>query len=1259
MFAFSLVETFVNAPLNMVSWITDMVLREVDGKRMLYAATRSGGGVLALDATAALQVQDSVTFSVTSQLPVEATLDILMISGKPHLVVSGSNQSATLTYRLDGAGDIEAAVKPVGSLSGVISAQQVVQTGGQTYFYAARANEGVVHAYSVANSGTMTALGQISIGTGVQGVNIGDLQQFQAHGQSYLAALSLSGDSIHVLRVGAGGALTETGWTGAALGLGLADPSAVRTVTLGTQVFLVVASASSSSLTVLLIDANGVPKLTDHVIDTLDTRLAGVQALSTVVVGDRAFVLAGGNDGGLHLLQLLPDGRLVPAGHILQVPGLALGSISAITTAVSGGVIEVFVASEGAGITRMTVDVGILPAAMTGGNGADTLTGGDGADLLIGGAGNDFLNGGQGSDVLMDGVGSDSLQGGAGADLFVMAADGATDRILDFQVGIDRLDLSAWGRIHSTSAVQLVATTSGLRISFGNEVLEIVSSNGLAIQPHLLRLADLVPLWRQLPTMADADGWFRGSSASEMLLGGSYSDSFFGSGGADTIDGGSGVDRVDYSGLDAGKQIILDLLAAAEVGWVTDRLTDIENVVASEFADRVIGNSALNSLFGRSGDDYLRGWAGNDRLFGEDGNDVLLGDEGSDSLAGGDGDDFLRGGQGTDTLDGGAGLDTASYATASLGVRVYLAPELAHANRGEAAGDTLTGIENVNGSAYNDILRGDDNANKLTGGNGDDSLIGDGEADRLEGQEGDDSLYGGSGDDLLLGGDGADYLDGGAGRDMVSYLGASQGALVDLSNAALNSGAAAGDVLHLVEIVLGSEHADTLRGASDRDLLWGEAGNDRIEGRDGFDTLYGQAGDDSLYGGSGNDLLRGGPGADFHDGGAGIDWVLYNDATEGVLADLGVPANGQGEAAGDTYQNVENMLGSFLNDTLRGDDAKNFLYGLLGDDLLEGRGGDDRLHGLDGNDTMLGGAGDDSLRGGTGADALFGADGIDWADYIDATSGIVADLLTPGGNTGIAAGDTYDGIEGIIGSHHSDTLRATNGDDFLYGYFGNDVLHGRDGDDYLLGHQGADSLFGGGGDDTLRGGTGADLLDGGDGDDLVSYASASNSIRVDLANASANSGEGAGDVFVSIENLQGSAFNDTLSGDAQNNRLEGLAGNDRLDGRAGNDWLTGMEGNDTLIGGDGNDTLSGGTGADVFVFADGRDIILDYNDAVDMLHIDNALWGNTARSIADILHPDNVLVTASSVFLVFSPTDRLEIRGLSDAGLLADNILIV
>lgn len=120
------------------------------------------------------------------------------------------------------------------------------------------------------------------------------------------------------------------------------------------------------------------------------------------------------------------------------------------------------------------------------------------------------------------------------------------------------------------------------------------------------------------------------------------------------------------------------------------------------------------------------------------------------------------------------------------------------ANAGNlAAGDKLTSIENVTGSGFNDVLIGDDEANRLAGGDGDDYLIG-----------GDDILDGGAGADTLDGGADSvrDTLTGGAGND-IFVASADDGSV--LAGADLVTDFASGDK---IQISLSQDDINTIKG---------------------------------------------------------------------------------------------------------------------------------------------------------------------------------------------------------------------------------------------------------------------------------------------------------------------------------------------------------------------------------------------------------------------------------------------------------------
>jgi Ca2+-binding RTX toxin-like protein len=198
--------------------------------------------------------------------------------------------------------------------------------------------------------------------------------------------------------------------------------------------------------------------------------------------------------------------------------------------------------------------------------------------------------------------------------------------------------------------------------------------------------------------------------------------------------------------------------------------------------------------------------------------------------------------------------------------------------------------------------------------------------------------------------------------------------------------------------------------------------------------------------------------------------------------------------------------------------------------------------------------------------------------------------------------------EQFVGTQWADKLRGGGGDDRISGGSGDDTISGDGGNDTLVGDGGNDTLNGGDGDDVLVGGAGGDQLIGGKGRDTASYVGSAQKVVASLAKPAGNQGDAAGDGYVSIENLTGSAKGDVLTGNKAGNVLAGEGGHDVLDGGGGND---------RLVGGAGADTLKGGKGADTFVFLDvtdsgtakgKRDVITDFKqsqgDRIDLSAID-------------------------------------------------------
>jgi Ca2+-binding RTX toxin-like protein len=221
--------------------------------------------------------------------------------------------------------------------------------------------------------------------------------------------------------------------------------------------------------------------------------------------------------------------------------------------------------------------------------------------------------------------------------------------------------------------------------------------------------------------VGDNDG--AGSDEDDYLVGDAFdplvSDVIYGLGGNDIIEGLTGT---DYLHGGQGNDTIMG--------------GDGDDILRGDDEDSTGANSDV--LHGGAGDDTLYGGEDDDHLHGGFNDDELFGGNGNDNLFGNDGDDRLVGGAGADHLDGGNDVDTADFSlTSSTTVNL-----LTGQATGPLGNDTLTSIENVIGSNFDDNISGD---------------------------AADNALSGGAGKDIISGGIGKDTLSGGDGRDIFTY----------------------------------------------------------------------------------------------------------------------------------------------------------------------------------------------------------------------------------------------------------------------------------------------------------------------------------------------------------------------------------------------------------------------------------------------------------------------------------------------------------
>ena len=769
--------------------------------------------------------------------------------------------------------------------------------------------------------------------------------------------------------------------------------------------------------------------------------------------------------------------------------------------------------------TQVTVfgDGGDDTLAVGGAAGQVTVFGGDGNDSLavtggtdvtvFGGDGNDTLAVGGGAQVTVFGDGGDdTLAVAGGTHVTVFGGDGNDS--LAVAAGTD---VTVFGGEGNDS----LAVTGGTDVTVfggdGNDTLAVTGGTDVTV--------------------------FGGDGNDSLAVAGGANVTVFGGDGNDTLSVGSGAAQVTVFGGDGN-----DSLAVSGGTNVTVFGDGGDDTLA------VTGGTNV-TVFGADGNDSLAVSGGtNVTVFGGDGNDTLavtngaqvtvFGGDGNDSLAvsggtnvtvfGGDGNDSLAVSGGTHvTVFGGDGNDTLA-ATGGTDVTVF----------GGEGNDTLTvggGVAQVT----------------VFGGEGDDSLaVTGGTHVTVFGGDGNDTLAVGGGVDVtVFGGDGNDSLAVSGGTDVTVFGDGGDDTL------AVTGGS------HVT--VFGADGNDSLTVGGGVDVtVFGGRGNDAfgVTGGTGV-KLYGEVGDDVLTAAGGLNLtVSGGSGNDTLTAAGGTGVVLLGDTGTDSLA-----------AAGGTGVTLSGGTG---DDTLAAAQAAGvYLFGDDGNDTYRFAAGGvqsvrvKEILILAVNDFEATAAGGVNLVKGGDAESR-GSDTLDLSAYTGAAFnlsvfGSEADALV--GAQSVAAGFTltiFGTFENVIGTAGNDTLVGNGVSNRLVGGGGNDVIDGQGGDDTIEGGAGNDALAGGTGNDTYVF-AGSNL-----GTDTLAEAANADSDTLDFAQfasaLSLNLGSTAAQAFganltltlsngTGVENVTGTAFEDSITGNGRDNLFEGGAGNDTLAGGAGDD----------------------------------------------------------------------------------------------------------
>jgi trimeric autotransporter adhesin len=559
------------------------------------------------------------------------------------------------------------------------------------------------------------------------------------------------------------------------------------------------------------------------------------------------------------------------------------------------------------------------------------------------------------------------------------------------------------------------------------------------------------------------------------------------------------------------------------------------SLTAAKFSEMLQSSDPLTVLL--SGADEITGTSADDKLYGFAGNDTLRGGGGSDTFYGGFGNDHL---DGTAASNDANDHDIADYSFGTVRITMALSRGRLTVSDGMGGTDTLTDIEEVRGTIYNDTLV----SNSVLGG----------ETRYLMGLAGADRLIGGAGTDIaqyqadefsLTAAQRADLRDDDDYFGVIANLTATEkivggtsykaGAIKDVYNHI--------DETTNIEGIEGTGFRDKMWGGRENNIFSGRVGEDRLDGGEGADQLSGGEDNDILIGGSGNDWLIGGAGSDEMDGGTGNDWLdfareaadqLDDPAVQGVVADFTQEADGDGyisitDSHGETdlVKNFEAITGTNKADTIK--------TANIGENIWF------EVAGLGGNDAITGSAGLDRLR----YDMEFARGG---------KFGIIANLAMGTVTDGFGNADTVSAIDSLYATGLNDTLTGGAGDETFAGFAGDDIINGGGGRNtvtYEFDHDFGQGLL-----NQAKWGTGSSGMVG---------------VTVNLVTGTARDGLGGMDTLSNIQVVHGTRYIDSMTAAATGSELHGLGGNDTLNGGAGDDILNGGAGVDTMRGGGGND----------------------------------------------------------------------------------------
>ena len=475
-----------------LSGIDAMLSQSQGGSSWLYVGSQATGTITRFTLSEGGGLTGPATVEVSGNGSTFRLMDLALIGegSDAELLATRVHRQQINSFDIGSSGTLTGQGQTISPLMAPVSELETVTIGARDFVITGTRDAAGMQIYEWPGSGqpilrdTVTDHAKVALG------NVSDLAMIEVEGAAFLLTASAQDNAISSFEIAPDGKARLIDSFGIKDGLFVSGIDSIATVSAHDTEFAVVGATNSSTLSLMRINPMGVMYLEDHVIDSLATRFARVDALATVSVGERGFVLTGGGDDGIGLMEIMPDYQLLAHGSLLNTPGGALSNITGLSAVTLGSEVQVIAAGQ-PGLTLAKLDAGQIAAPILGGAGAESLSGSARQDLIWGGAGDDRLYGNGGDDVLMGGDGLDQLYGGAGADIFCLDDDLAVDRLQDFTLGEDRIDASRWG-VQSLDAVTIVSRSYGAELRYGDHAVRVLEDGGARLYASDFSASDFI-----------------------------------------------------------------------------------------------------------------------------------------------------------------------------------------------------------------------------------------------------------------------------------------------------------------------------------------------------------------------------------------------------------------------------------------------------------------------------------------------------------------------------------------------------------------------------------------------------------------------------------------------------------------------------------------------------------------------------------------------------------------------------------------------